>query len=51
MAFEILKAEKQTTIDRLAQAIHQTQIVVASLGLAGVDPLDMVATNPFADLR
>jgi len=51
VALEILKPEEQPAIERLAQTLHQIQITVAGLGLARVDPLDVVATNALANLR
>ncbi|MNR43727.1 hypothetical protein D3C85_1623810 [compost metagenome] len=51
MAFKIFQAQKQTAIHCFAQAVHQCQIAVARFGLAGINPLDLVATNPLANLR
>jgi hypothetical protein len=50
VAFEIFQAKEQTAVDRLAQAVHQGQIVVADRRVALFDPLDMVAANALANL-
>lgn len=51
MAFEILQAQEEPTVQRLAQAVHQPQVTVTGLGLAGLDPLDAITSYAFADLR
>lgn len=51
MTLKVLQPQEQATVERLAQAVHQRQIAVADLGLAGLDPLDMIAANPLANLR
>ncbi|MOA25611.1 hypothetical protein D3C78_1463490 [compost metagenome] len=51
MTFEVFQAQEQPAIHRFAQAVHQPQVMVAGLRLAGFDPLDVITPDPFADLR
>ncbi|MNP28573.1 hypothetical protein D3C76_1215430 [compost metagenome] len=50
MALEVFQAQEQALVDGLAQLVHGAQVLVAGLGLAGVDPLDLVAANGLAHL-
>lgn len=49
MAFVIFQPQKQTAIERLAQAVHQLQVTVATLHLPRLKPLNTITTNAFAN--
>ena len=49
VALEILEAEEQRGVERLAQAVHHPQVFVAGLGFSGLQPLREVAADAFAD--
>lgn len=51
MTFEIFQAEKQLPIQGLTQRIDELQVLIATLRLPRLDPLDMVATDAFAYLE
>ncbi|MNT57028.1 hypothetical protein D3C72_1943720 [compost metagenome] len=50
VALEIFQAQIEFTVEHLAQPVQQRQILVASRRQTGIQPLNMVATHPFAHL-